>query len=197
MAEARLERAIARIDAANAADPATLDYDGTRAPKEPTHARLMSEWIARLKPNASEALQVAARAHHIRRWERPRNAYPAGRTGYLRWRTDAQAFHIAETAAILRETGYGEDVIARMSEIMGKRGMKADDEVQAYEDALCLVFIETQLHDLAARTAEATLVNAIRRTWQKMSPAAREVALGFNLRDEDLQLVQKAIAAEV
>jgi len=194
MTAAQLADALARIDGANADDPTTLDYDGRPVPKEPTHARLMSDWVMRLRPGASEALQIAARAHHIRRWERPRDSYPPGRSGYLRWRSDAQAFHIAETSAILRSCGYGDDVVTRVSEIMGKRRIKLDDEVQAYEDALCLVFIETQLHDLAARTAEATLVNAVRRTWQKMSPAAQDVALGFDLREEDRALIAKAIA---
>lgn len=190
----RFDEAVARIDAANANDPSRLRYDGRDVPKEPTHARLMSEWVLRLKPDASEALQLAARAHHLRRWERPRDAYPDGRGGYLRWRTDAQAFHIAEASTILREAGYDEATVRRVGEIMGKRGIKLDDEVQAYEDALCLVFIETQLHDLAARTEEATLLNAIRRTWQKMSPPAQEVALAFDLRPEDRALVARAIA---
>lgn len=193
----RLRSVIDRIDAANASDTAVLEYDGERLPKEPTHARLMSEWIERLKPDASDALRIAARAHHIRRWERPRDAYPPGRNGYLRWRDDARDFHVAKTVALAREAGYGEDTVERVARIMGKRRIKLDDEAQAYEDALCLVFIETQLHDLAARTAEATLLNAIRRTWQKMSPAAREVALGFDLRPEDRALIEKAIAARV
>lgn len=170
-----------------------LEYDGRAVPKEPTHARLMSAWVARLCPEPSEALQIAARAHHIRRWERPRDAYPAGRRGYLRWREDARLFHIAETEAILREAGYGDDVIGRVGYIMGKRGLKIDAEAQAYEDALCLVFIETQLHDLSARTAEPTLLNAIRRTWVKMSPEAQRAALAFNLLPDDRRLIEKAL----
>ena len=38
-----------------------------------------------------ETLLLAARAHHLRRWELPRDSYPVGRAGYLRWRRDQKA----------------------------------------------------------------------------------------------------------
>ena len=41
--------------------------------------------------------------------------------------------------------------IARVQDLVRKRGLGKDPEVQTLEDALCLVFIETQLRDLAAR----------------------------------------------
>ena len=38
------------------------------------------------------------------------------------------------------------------------------------EDALCLVFLEYQLADLAAKTAEDKTINALQKSWQKMTP---------------------------
>ena len=51
----RLETAIAAIDAANADDPVTVEIRGRRRPKELAHADLMTEWVRRLDPDASEA----------------------------------------------------------------------------------------------------------------------------------------------
>jgi hypothetical protein len=41
----------------------------------------MSETLARMAPNASEHLRIAARGQHIERWTSPRTKYPSGRAG--------------------------------------------------------------------------------------------------------------------
>ena len=55
----------------------------------------------RLLEAPSDALRIAARAHHLRRWEVPRSSYPEGRAGYLRWRRDQKARHAREVADVL------------------------------------------------------------------------------------------------
>ena len=145
----RFRNAIAAIDAANAEDPNTIRVRGLERQKELAHAELVSEWVRRLRPQASEALLLAARAHHIRRWTVPRSSYPEGRGGYLRWRRDLHEMHARETANILRAHGYDQETIDRVARIVRKENLAGDLDVQALEDALCLVFLETQLHDLA------------------------------------------------
>ena len=190
----RFDRAIALIDAANAPDPATITVDGDELPKELTHARLATAWIERLRPEASQALLLAARAHHLRRWESPRDTYPAGRRGYLRWRRDLQALHARYAREILQEVRYGEATIAAVERLIRKETARTDPEGQAFEDALTLVFLETQLHDLAARADEATMEGVLRKAWGKISPAAREIALRSELAPEDRALLERAIS---
>ena len=190
----RFARAIARIDEANAPDPAVIDVDGRPAPKELTHARMMTAWVERLRPDAGEALLLAARAHHLRRWESPRADYPAGRRGYLRWRRDLQLRHARHARAILAETGYDEATVARVERLIRKETPRGDPDGQAFEDALALVFVETQLRDLAARAEPAVVERALRRTWRKISPAARELALRADLAPKDRALIERARA---
>ncbi len=190
----RFERAIALIDEANEPDPFTLEVDGRPVPKELTHARMLMAWVDRLAPDASEALLLAARAHHIRRWESPRDTFPAGRRGYLRWRRDLQLRHARHARAILEEAGYDEDTIARVERLIRKETAKRDPEGQAFEGGLTLVFLETQLHDLALRTEPDTMAGVIRKTWRKISPAARELALASDLAPEDRALIERALA---
>jgi hypothetical protein len=102
--------AIEKFDAANAQDP-TLIGD---APAELVYARRMTDWLHRLYPDASEALQLAARAQHIRRWMIPRSQYPMTRAGYHQWRTTLYSFHADEAAKILREVGYDDATINRV-----------------------------------------------------------------------------------
>ena len=101
----RLRRALAALDAANADDPNTIEVRGEARPKELAHAALASEWISRLRPDAGEALVLAARAHHLRRWEIARSDYAAGLQGYHRWRRALQRHHAELAGEILSREG--------------------------------------------------------------------------------------------
>ena len=166
MEQGRFERAIAAIDAANADDPHG---------KEVRHAELATEWVKRLRPDASEELLLAARAHHLRRWSIPRTDYPEGRSGYLRWRRQLQRQHAADVGRILEHEGYDATTISRIQDIIQKRRLSSDAEVQTFEDALCLVFLETQLTDFADRYADKA-ADVLAKTMEKMSPEGRRLA---------------------
>ena len=189
---ARLQRALAAIDAANASDPQRIDVRGAVRPKELAHAELVSGWVERLRPDASEALQLAARAHHVRRWEIARERYPEGRSGYLRWRKALGAHHAKIVGEILAGEGYTEVTIARVQEIVRKWNLGRDAEVQVLEDALCLVFLETQFRDLARRLEPDKLLEVTRKTLRKMSPRAVELAAELPLDPPDRAYIESA-----
>lgn len=194
MAEGSFERAIALIDAANALDPNVfVREDDTRRPKELAHAEMLTAWVMSLRPDASEEALLAARGQHIRRWEHPRSSFPEGRAGYLRWRTALYRFHADTTAALLREAGYGDEAVARVASLIRKEGLGTDPDAQVIEDGLCLVFLETQLAEFANRTDHEKMVNILRRTWRKMSPAARDEALKLAFAEPEHALIREAL----
>ncbi len=195
MASERFRRAIDAIDAANAEDPNRITLRGALRPKELAHAELVSAWVQKLRPEASEALLLAARAHHVRRWDIPRSAYPEGRDGYLRWRGELHLHHADTAAAILQGVGYGPETIARVQDIVRKRQLAQDPEVQTLEDALCLVFLETQFHDLAARLDPEKMIDMLTKTLRKMSSAGQRAALALPLDAAERALVERACAA--
>ena len=94
---------------------------------------------------------------------------------------ELQNHHVQRTREILADQGYDGAMLGRVEAILRKRQLRSDPEVQCFEDALCLVFLETQFHDLAHRLGEDKMVEVLRRTLVKMSPhgkrAATEVAL--------------------
>jgi hypothetical protein len=190
----RFARAIEAIDAANAADPHRILIRGVERPKELAHAELVTEWVERLQPDAAEPLLLAARAHHLRRWTIPRSRYPEGRSGYLRWRKALHEQHAREVAEILTEAGYDDATTARVQDLVGKRGLGRDEEMQVLEDALCLVFAETQLLDLAQRVDDEKMVDVIRKTLVKMSSRAIDLAAGLDLPAEARALLTRALA---
>lgn len=190
----RFTHAISLIDEANAADPHTLNVRGVPRPKELAHAELVTEWVLRLRPDASEALLLAARAHHIRRWLLPRSAYPAGRHAYLEWKTELRKRHAADLRAILTTAAYDEPAIARACAILQKHGLTRDPEVRTLEDALCLVFLETQFEETAAKLDRAKMIDVLRKSIAKMSPQGVEAAAALALPEHLRSMLLEAAA---
>ncbi|MCY3557256.1 MAG: DUF4202 domain-containing protein [Chloroflexi bacterium] len=191
----RFERAIAAIDAANADDPFTLTIEGVALPKEQTHAEMMTRWVSELDPQASEELLLAARAHHIRRWMIPRSTFPAGRTAYLRWRRALHSVHAELTAAILEECGYARRSVERVAALVAKADLlqAGDSDAQQLEDALSLVFLDTQLEPLLDDLDDRQLRRALGRTWRKMSPNGQAAARRLTLSPRAVEALSRLV----
>ena len=117
------------------------------------------------------------------------------RAGYLKWRTDLKKFHADKSGAILREVGYDEDTIRRVQDLNLKKNFPADAECRVLEDALCLVFLEFQFAPLVAKSDEEKMINAVRKSWEKMTEAARAEALKLNFGEREKSLIERALTA--
>lgn len=184
--------AVEAIDAANSEDPNTVTVRGSSEPLALAHGRLAVQWVERLVPDADDALRLAARAHHLRRWELPRADYPEGRAGYLRWRRDQKQRHATDVAALLRTAGYDEAIIERVQALIRREPV---DGAQTVEDAACLVFLETQLSWTAERLEHDHMLDVVRKTAKKMSPAALALVTDVPLTDAERSLLAEALTA--
>ena len=191
---ARLQQVMDRIDALNAADPNTDTVNGVVRPRELAYAERLTAWVLQLNPKASEALRIAARGQHVRRWTMPRSQYPMNRQGYLKWRETLKAFHAETVGGLMREAGYEDAPISRVRSLMSKRELGRDADTQTLEDALCLVFLETQFAELRAKTADEKMLGVLKKTWTKMSEAARAEALRLPLSEAERQLLKRALS---
>lgn len=192
-----LNDVIRAIDLANAEDPNQERNDqGQSLAKEVLYSQRMTSWLNKFSPDASEALQIAARAQHIERWRSPRENYPEGRAGYKKWRAELGLFHAQRTAELMTEAGYAPEQIERVKYLVQKRGIKRDPESQTLEDVICLVFIEHYLQAFADKHDEDKLIDIIRKTWAKMSEEGHQAALTIALPKDLRGLVAKALNAE-
>ncbi len=185
------DRALAAIDAAHAEDP---DRDAAGQPKELAYAQRMSAWLDRLAPQASEALRLAVRCQHLRRWAIPRARYPEGKVGYLKWRKEESLAHAELAGEILAHAGYGMDTVQRVRSLVKKERIKRDPEAQTLEDVTCLVFLEHELAPFAAKHPDDKVIDILRKTWPKMSPQGQREALGLQLPAHLRAIVGKALA---
>ncbi len=157
----RLHKVLEAIDAVNAQDPV--------ASRALVYGQRMSERLAAFAPDASEVLQIAARAQHIERWVVPRDRYVMDRIGYLKWRKDLQHHHARRTGELMAAAGYSEDDIARVGALLCKEGLKSDAETQTLEDVICLVFLEHEAPEFIAKHDDAKVSDILAKTAKKMS----------------------------
>lgn len=192
----KYDGALQRIDAAHKDDPNTITTTNTTKPYELHYAEQMSFYLERLNPNASDLLRLAIRAQHLRRWEVPRSSYPATKIGYHSWRAGLQRRQAALAKEMCTEAGYSEEEAACVGAMVQKADLKAGDpDTQTLEDVACLVFLDDQFDKFEKDLGdEEKMVDILRKTWGKMSPAGREEALKLNLSERALTLVQRALA---
>jgi len=192
----KIERAFAAIDAANAADPRSIEVKGEMIPYELAYGRRMTAALTHFAPASAPPLQLAARAQHLERWMIPRADYPMDRVGYFNWRNDQKKRHAARAEELLLPLGFTTETVDRVKFLLEKKKLKKDPDTQTLEDVICLVFLQHYALDFAGDHPEEKVISILQKTWGKMSAAGQAAALELSLPPEVGQLVTKALADE-
>ncbi len=176
-------------------DPRQIVVDGEKIPWSLHYHDRLTHWVRTLAPDASEELLLAARCQHIRRWTIPRDRYPMNKPGYKLWRKTLAQFHGEEAGRVLQDIGYEQPILDRVSELLQKLRLKLDPEVQLFEDAICLVFLENELSEFAQKHDPEKLLTILQKTWKKMSPQGHQSALELTrgLPEQAQALVKEAV----
>lgn len=188
----KFEQAIYLFDAYNSNDPKTTLIDGKEVADNLLYAQRMSEKMEKYEPEASESLLLAARSQHIGRWEIPRSDYPRDRKGYLQWRSHLKIYHAKLAASIMEKVGYDELKISKVKNLLVKKQLNLNPEVQTLEDVICLVFLEFYFDDFSKEHDQEKLVNILRKTIAKMSSKGVQTALHLSLSKKAITLIKKA-----
>ena len=181
------------IDAAHAADP-TRAADGRAA--ELVYAERMEGWVARLVPDATPLLRLAARSQHLERWSVPRSTFPMDKSGYHAWRRSLYTKQAERARTLLLQAGVAAAEAAEVATWVSKTGLKTNAGTQTLEDAACLVFLENEISAFAAQHADyprEKFVDILRKTWRKMTPGAQQAALALDLPPAIAGLVREAV----
>jgi len=181
------------IDEINAQDPNKEIVDGKSVAKELIYGQRMTEMLHEFMDTPSIALQIAARGQHIKRWVSKRDSYPMDRVGYLKWRTALKNMHADLLEELLSAEDYEETVIQKVKDLVTKKRLKTDEEVQALEDVICLVFLKYYFNSFFEKHEEEKILNIIRKTWGKMSEKGHEVALKLDFPEKSFKMIEKAL----
>jgi hypothetical protein len=187
---------IAAIDAANATSPRRVNVAGQLRSYENVYSERMSATMAHMYPDASVRLRIAARGQHIRRWEIPRGDYPQGRVGYNNWRKSCREHHARVVGEIMAAHGYGAEDIEAVGIYLKKLKLKKNDESQALENVVDVVFLEYYWDEFVEKFPhydDDKLIDIIGKTLLKMSSHGHAAALALDLPPETSRLVAAAL----
>ena len=145
-------------------------------------------WQETLHPSAIDlGLERVARTLRRLGWRRP--ACPV----FTVAGTNGKGSVVALSVRILREAGYAPAEIARVQELIRRDRLATDAGSQAVEDAACLVFIETQLQSMEAKLDHEHLVDVLRKSARKMSPAGIAAVGQIDLGPDERALLHEAL----
>jgi len=200
----QLEQVLSAIDDINRQDSNITILEGEQHPKELIYGQRMTACLTQHWPQASELLQIAVRAQHIKRWHLKRNEFEQGKAGYYQWRIALGKFHAELTAQIMIEQGYSEEQSEQAASIICKENLRnktssqLNSDSQTLEDVACLVFLEHYFDEFAAKYLkqdnEAKIIRIVQLTWKKMSDDAHNIALQLSLPEHLASLVNKALS---
>lgn len=192
----KLSTAFQLFDDYNKQDPRTFEWQGESYPQEYFFAIKLYDWVLRLEPDASEELLLASRSQHIGRWEMPRETYPEGREAYLKWRKDLAQHHANIADKLMLEAGYNDEFIERVNQIILKKRIKVDHDVQAMENALCLVFLQFQYEDFRKNYENdpEKMINILYKSLLKMDAKGHAFALQLHYSEGGLAIIEQAVA---
>ncbi|KAI9932895.1 hypothetical protein ASPWEDRAFT_100481 [Aspergillus wentii DTO 134E9] len=191
----KFETALRLIDEAHAQDPTITTINNTPIPYELHYAQKMTKYLQKRSPDASETLQLAVRAQHLKRWEVPRSSYPAGKVGYYSWRGYLARRQAELVEQMCVESGYSASEAGRVGALVRKEDLKkGEEETQVLEDVACLVFLDDQFEEFERGYEEEKVIGILQKTWAKMSEKGHELALGIEMSERAKGLVGKALS---
>jgi len=183
---------IADIDRANADDPRTIIVDGKTRPYDVVYSERMTERLAAMYPDAAELLLIAARGQHIRRFDIRRAQFTEGRNGYNEWRRTCREHHAKLLRDIMSRHGYNSEAIGHLTKLVRKEQLKKDNESQALENVVDVVFLEhyfDEFYSKYSHYSDAKIVDIIGKTLRKMSTKGHQAALALDLPERTRKLV--------
>lgn len=187
------DKATTALKAAHLQDP-NIEISGSeKIPAEWLYIQRLLDTLSHVYPSASEALTIAAYCQHLYRWEIKRTDYSEGRVGYYQWRDFLGDYQAEKAKAILKDSGYSDDFISEVVNILKKLNIHRVDEAQQLEDVVCLVFLEFYMNDFMQGKSETQLIQIVQKTWGKMSSHGHHVALQLNLPEPTRRIVNLAL----
>jgi hypothetical protein len=173
-------------------DPARLIHNGEFIGEETLYALRMVEQLNIYFPIASPQLEVAAMAHHLKRWEIKRASYPMDKQGYFQWRRHVAKHQLSLTVEVLENAGFDELERDGILSILKKENIKTNALAQVLEDVACMVFVQFYLEPFAAPHNSEKVVDIVRKTMLKMSKTAIEQTAQLPLSDNVRGYIQEA-----
>jgi hypothetical protein len=162
--------------------------------EDPSHSVNTREWVLKLDPNASEALQIAALSHDIDRAIQPRTLQLENESY-----DDYKSRHAKRSAELIiklmEHNGCPFDLIQHVGRLVENHEIGGDPESDILMDADSISYFDNSLAIFLARKGKEYTKFKIGVMFERCSPRAQEVIRSLNLKPELNELLSNAIKA--
>lgn len=143
---------------------------------ETTHAQLVHKWVLILKPEADEALQIAALSHDIDRaitgiTEKDLKDF-SKIDEFKKEHAERSAQFISE---ILKKHNYSDTAINKVKLLVTKHEVGGNEEQNILRDADSLAYFEYNIPSYLKRNGQERTKEKIKFMFERMSPKAKEI----------------------
>ena len=117
----------------------------------------------------------------------------------MKWRRACREHHAKLLHDIMRRHGYAGQEIEHVAKLVRKEQLKKDEEFQALENVVDLVFLEHYFDEFYAKYShysDAKIIDIIGKTLRKMSPKGHQAALALDLPERTRKLALAAVERE-
>lgn len=174
-------------------DPVQVVRNGQSIGDEGVYALRMVDRLYEFYPMATQELELAALAHHIKRWEIKRTVFAMDKQGYFQWRRQVAKHQLAITSDALAKVGLSDEDRDEVLKVLRKENLKTHPLAQVIEDVACLVFIQYYLEPFAEPHETPKVVEILRKTMLKMSDRAIEEASRLPVSDKVKSFLNEAV----
>lgn len=165
---------------------------------DPMHSKLVLKWVLKLKPDADEALQIAALAHDIDR------AVTGITEKDLKDHSKINEFrkeHILRsvkiTAELLKKYNYDGKTIEKVKGLVEKHESGGDAESDILMSADSLAYFEYNIPGYIKRYGKEKTKKKIQFMYKRLPEKARKLVREMKFKDEVGSLVKEAINIDI
>lgn len=162
-------------------------------PEDPIHSQSVLRWVVKLKPDAGEALKIAALGHDV---ERAIESRKVKRENYGDY-DEFKAAHACNSARILkeimRECGVDDpQLIEQVYQLVCRHEVGGDPESDLLKDADAISFFEVNLPFYYERSGREETKRRCQWGYRRLSGKMRGRVARLRYEDEELTLLLQA-----
>jgi hypothetical protein len=155
--------------------------------EDPVHSKNTLKWLLKLKPDADEALQIAALGHDIERAVEQRKVRREDFPDYDRFK----AAHATNSAEILKEIMLecgveDETLIQEVYDLVWRHEVGGDPRCDLLKDADGISFFEVNLPFYYQRNGPEETKRRCRWGYRRLSEKAKKIAANLTFENEQL-----------
>lgn len=166
-------------------------------PEDPIHAENVLEWIIKLKPDADEALQIAALAHDIDRADEKRKIQRAGFNDYDQFKAAHANNSATILKAILHECQVEQSIIDEACRLVNRHEIGGDPRSDLLKNADSISFFEVNMPLYFQREGYEETLNRCIWGYQRLSPKMRGICQNITYSHDSLDEILKEAVSKV